>query len=54
MFIFYQWYIKKSYHMSIIRNRKSNNDRQYNVQKKQRTEVQTMIYKALHRKLKIE
>ena len=37
----------------VIRSRKSKKDRQFNGQKKLKKE-QTMIYKILHRKLKIE
>ena len=36
-----------------IRSRKSRTDRQYNDTKKKKR-VQTMIYKTLHKKLKIE
>ena len=38
----------------VISDRKSKKNRQHNNQKKIRTQGQTMIYKTLHKKLKIE
>jgi cyanate lyase len=45
--------LEKDLTKGIIRSHKSK-DIQYNDQKEKRGKVQTMMYKALHRKLKIE